>query len=56
MFKAVHRKELIDTPTLSCVMQVAKALYDQQIMWDEGHNLGSRMVNIKQFMKEICSL
>jgi len=56
MFKAVHRMELIDTRAMSCVMKFAKTLCDQENMWDKGHNLGSRVVNIKQFMKENCSV
>jgi hypothetical protein len=49
-------QEGTDTRALSCVMKVAKTLCDQQNMWNEGHNLGSRVVNIKEFMKENFSL
>jgi len=56
MFEAVHRMGLIDTRAVSCVMKFTKTLCDRQNMWNEGHNLGSRVVNLKQFMKESCSL
>jgi hypothetical protein len=45
-----------DTRAVSCVMKITKTLCDQQNVWNERHNLGSSVVNMKQFMKENCSL
>ena len=51
MFKTVRGMELADAHAVSCVMKVTKTLCDQQNMWNERHSLGSRVANIKQFMK-----
>lgn len=56
MFEAVHRMGLIDTRVVSYVIKFTKTLCDRQNMWNEGHSLGSRVVNLKQFMKENFSL